>query len=148
MSVPIYKGMKIAAEGYEKLTQAVKEIGIDILHGTTPGFLGRTMNHVAIMCDIPILATHHTLIDEPQYIKYVVKSNMFVAPASKIVWNEIHKPYFRRVWIATAPAEHTCQSLMDHIPNLDVRYISNGIDMSKFEEKHEPPILNQFQQVG
>lgn len=135
--VPIYKGIRIATESYEKLTRALKEIGIDILHGTTPGFLGRTMNHVANMCDIPILATHHTLIDEPQYVKYVVKSNMFVSPATKIVWNEIYKPYFKRAWISTAPAEHTCQSLRDHIPTLDVRFISNGIDMSKFEEKKE-----------
>ncbi|MGN1163354.1 MAG: glycosyltransferase [Candidatus Ornithospirochaeta sp.] len=135
--VPLYKGMRIATEGYPSITEAVRDIGIDILHGCTPGFLGRTMNHVANMCDIPILATHHTLIDEPQYIKYVVRTDFLVSPASKIVWNEIYRPYFRKVWIATAPAEHTCQSLRDHFADLDVRFISNGIDMTKFEKNGE-----------
>ena len=137
LPVPLYPGMKIPTEGYYSLIEAVKSIGIDIIHGTTPGFLGRFMNHVAAMCDIPVLATHHTLIDEPQYVKYVVKVDPLVVPASKVVWNDIYKPYFRRVWIATAPAEHTCQSLRDHIPDLDVRFVSNGIDVSRFEERKE-----------
>ena len=143
--VPLYKGMRIATEGYSSITEAMMDIGIDILHGCTPGFLGRTMNHVANMCDIPVLATHHTLIDEPQYIKYVVKTDFLVTPASKIVWNEIYRPYFRKVWIATAPAEHTCRGLREHFPELDVRFISNGIDMAKFEKAgKECPIPSQI----
>lgn len=132
--VPLYKGMKMVTESYQSLTEALKTIGIDILHGCTPGFMGRYMNHVANMCDIPIVATHHTLIDEPQYIKYVVKTDLFVGPASKIVWNEIYRPYFKRVWTATAPAEHTCQSLREHFPENDIRFISNGIEMAKFDK--------------
>lgn len=130
----IYKGMKIIPVYGWYLYPYLKKYKIDIVHNTSPWLMGMSLNHAARRLHIPSIATHHTLIDNPIYIKYALKSEMLSYAAQDAIWRVVFNPFYRLTWIATAPNRATCRQVSDKFPGLDVRYISNGIDISRFDE--------------
>ena len=142
-SVPawIYKGIKLLPIYGAYLMPYLIKYKIDVVHNTSPWLMGMALNHAARRLHIPTLATHHTLIDNPIYIKYALKSQKLADAAQDAIWSVVFRPFFRLTWMATAPNKKTCEHVMSKIPGLDVRYISNGIDISRFQNKgKEKPI--------
>ena len=129
----IYKGIKILPIYGWYLMPYLAAYHIDIVHNTSPWLMGMALNHAARRLHIPTVATHHTLIDNPIYIKYALKSKMLANAAQDAIWSVVFGPFYRLTWVATAPNEGTCEQIRKRIPGLDVRYISNGIDISRFE---------------
>ncbi|MBR1937399.1 MAG: glycosyltransferase [Spirochaetales bacterium] len=130
----IYKGIKIMPIWGWFLSKYFKKYNFDIIHNTSPWLMCMALNHAARRTHTPVLATHHTLIDDPNYIKYALKSDTLAKLARKPMWQIIFSPFFELVWMATAPNKQTCESVKSHMPFLDVRYVSNGIDISKFDD--------------
>ncbi len=135
----IYKGMKIIPVYGWYLYPYLKKFKIDIVHNTSPWLMGMSLNHAARRLHIPSIATHHTLIDNPIYIKYALKSETLSYAAQDAIWRVVFNPFYKLTWIATAPNKATCRQVSDKFPGLDVRYISNGIDISRFDDTR--PIL-------
>lgn len=135
-SIPawIYKGIKLLPIFGWYLMPYLAKYRIDVVHNTSPWMMGMALNHAARRLHIPSLATHHTLIDNPIYIKYALKSQVLANAAQDAIWTVVFNPFFRLTWMATAPNPHTCQQVRDRIPGLEVRYVSNGIDISKFDD--------------
>lgn len=137
----IYKGIKLLPVQGWYLQRYFRKYKFDIVHNTSPWLMGQSLNHAARRMHIPVLATHHTLIDNPIYIKYALKSKTLAYAARKPVWTIIFQPFFRLVWMATAPNMETCENIKNHIPDLEVRYVSNGIDVSRFDDlNNERPL--------
>lgn len=135
----IYKGMKIIPVFGWYLCPYLKKYKIDIVHNTSPWLMGMSLNHAARRLHIPSIATHHTLIDNPIYIKYALKSETLSYAAQDAIWKVVFNPFYKLTWIATAPNKATCRQVADKFPGLDVRYISNGIDIARFDDNR--PIL-------
>ena len=128
----IYKGIKLLPIHSRYLQSYLSKYKIDIVHNTSPWLMGMALNHAARKLHIPSLATHHTLIDNPIYIKYALKSDMLSNAAQNAIWTIVFNPFFRLTWMVTAPNIHTCAQVKSKVPNLEVRYVSNGIDIDKF----------------
>ncbi len=135
-SIPsgIYKGIKLLPIYGSYLMPYLLDYKIDIVHNTSPWLMGMALNHAARRLHIPTLATHHTLIDNPVYIKYALKSKVLADAAQEAIWSVVFNPFFRLTWMATAPNKETCRHVMEKIPGLEVKYVSNGIDISRFEQ--------------
>lgn len=134
LSTPIYKGIKVLPVQSWYLRKYFLKYNFDVIHCTSPWLICQAMNHCARRMHIPVLATHHTLIDNPIYIKYALKSTTLANIAQKPIWPIVFEPFFRLVWMATAPNQETCKNIREHIPGLEVRYVSNGIDIERFKK--------------
>ncbi len=132
----IYKGMSLMPIYGWYLMPYLWKNKIDIIHNTSPWLMGMALNHAARRLHIPTIATHHTLIDNPIYIKYALKSNHLSYAAQDAIWSVVFNPFYRLTWMATAPNRSTCRQVAEKYPALDVRYISNGIDIEKFEDSN------------
>ncbi len=130
----IYKGIKLLPVQSWYLRKYFMKYKFDIVHDTSPWLICQAMNHAARKMHIPVLATHHTLIDNPIYIKYALKSQTLAEAAQKPIWSVVFNPFFRLVWMVTAPNKETCNTLRNHVPGIEVRYVSNGLDIEKFEQ--------------
>ncbi len=141
----IYKGMRMIPTYGRFLAPILRKHRIDIVHNTTPWLMGMSLNHAARKLHIPTVGTHHTLIDDPIYIQYALKSMKLSKAATKAIWTVVFNPFYRLTWVATAPSKKTCRQIQAKYPSLDVRYISNGIDTSRFTEgKSELPLPKQI----
>lgn len=128
----IYKGIKLLPIQGWYLQHYLSNYKIDIVHNTSPWLMGMALNHAARRLHIPTIATHHTLIDNPIYIKYALKSESLSKAAQNAIWTIIFNPFFRLTWMITAPNLNTCAQVKARNPKTDVRYVSNGIDIDKF----------------
>ncbi|MFA7117768.1 MAG: glycosyltransferase [Sphaerochaetaceae bacterium] len=135
----VYKGIKALPVYGWYLQKYFRKYHFDIIHDTSPWLLCQALNHAARRMHVPVLATHHTLIDNPIYIKYALKSTVLANTAQSAIWNIIFFPFFRLVWMITAPNKGTCLHVSSHVPNKDVRFISNGIDISRYDDSK--PVL-------
>lgn len=134
LSTPIYKGIKFLPVQSWYLRKYFLKYNFDVIHCTSPWLICQAMNHCARRMHIPVLATHHTLIDNPIYIKYALKSITLANIAQKPIWPIVFEPFFKLVWMVTAPNKETCENIREHIPGLEVRYVSNGIDIERFKK--------------
>ena len=136
----IYKGIKLLPVQSWYLRKYFMKYKFDVIHDTSPWLVCQAMNHAARKMHIPVLATHHTLIDNPIYIKYALKSKALAEAAQKPIWNVVFYPFFRLVWMVTAPNRETVKSVRQHVSGIDVRYVSNGIDIDQFrnDEPYRP----------
>ena len=135
----IYKGLKLFPFQGWYLQKYFKRYRFDIVHNTSPWMMGLALNHSARRYHVPVVATHHTLIDNPIYIKYALKVKALADAATDAIWSVVLRPFFRLTWLITAPNKHTCVQLKEKNPDKDVRYVSNGIDISRFDESR--PVL-------
>ena len=130
----IYKGLKLFPIQGWYLQKYFKKYHFDIVHNTSPWLMGQALNHTARRYHVPVVATHHTLIDQPTYIKYALKIDALANAATEAIWPVVLRPFFRLTWLITAPNRHTCKQLKEKNPDKDVRFVSNGIDISRFDE--------------
>ena len=128
----IYKGLKLFPIYGWYLQRYFKKYRFDVVHNTSPWMMGLALNHAARRFHVPVVATHHTLIDNPIYIKYALKSELLANAATDAIWTVVLRPFFRLTWLITAPSMHTCDQLRKRVPEIEVKYVSNGIDISKF----------------
>ena len=141
----IYKGLKLLPIYGWYLMPYLAKYHIDIVHNTSPWLMGMALNHAARRLHIPTIATHHTLIDNPIYIRYALKSKMLANAATDAIWTVVFNPFYKLTWMATAPNRDTCRQVMGRFPGLEVRYVSNGIDISRFDDSlPEAPLPHQI----
>lgn len=129
----IYKGVKLLPYWGWYLAKYFKKYHFDIVHNTGPWMMGMALNHAARRFHVPVIATHHTLIDNPIYIKYALKTETLANAATEAIWPVVFHPFYRLVWLITAPSEATCEQLRERVPDHEVRYVSNGIDIDRFD---------------
>ena len=110
----IYKGLKLFPIQGWYLQKYFKKYHFDIVHNTSPWLMGQALNHTARRYHVPVVATHHTLIDQPTYIKYALKIDALANAATAIMDNRIFficlfvlKSYFIRCLsgYCTVPSE-------------------------------------------
>lgn len=129
----IYPGMRASIPWSRHVATVLKKEEVDLVHITGPWLLCAAAIRGARKLDLPIVHTFHTMLHEPTYIKYFAKFNLLVPVFQAIAW-EYFKPYIRRSDVMTGPSKYACEELVEHYPGADIRHISNGVDISRFEE--------------
>ena len=128
----IYPGMRTSLPWSRHVVTVLKKEEVDVVHITGPWLLCAAAIRGARKLDLPIVHTFHTMLHEPTYIKYFAKFNLLVPVFQAIAW-EYFKPYIRRSDVMTGPSRYACEELEEHYPGADIRHISNGVDISRFE---------------
>ncbi|NCD06646.1 MAG: glycosyltransferase [Spirochaetia bacterium] len=145
----IYKGLKILPYFSWYLNKAFVEQNIDIVHVTSPWLVCVALGRSARKNKTPFLYTHHTLINNPDYINYALKSKKLSQSATSAIWKVIFNPLFKLCWAVTAPSKDTCNELKLHCPStLPINYISNGIDVSAFSKPKTRDIPKRIVDFG
>ncbi len=133
----IYPGIKFSPTHSRMMLRTLQEYHIDVVHTTSTWLICIALAHAAHHLGIPVVATHHTLIDNPDYIQYALKNYKLSVAAQKIVWITMFSPYYKYTDVITAPSRNTCKQLKHHLHKKDIRYISNGIDTNRFTDQRE-----------
>jgi len=143
-SIPsgIYPGVRLSNIHSSFVGNKLKEYRIDIVHETAPWLVCVALSRAAVRLGIPVIMTHHTLIDDPTYIQYGLKSRRLSLIGQRIVWKVLLNPCYRNARLITAPSKTTCADISKRVfPPREIEYISNGIDISRFlEEQPTEPL--------
>lgn len=128
----VYPGMRNVLP-WSRVTEAIlRRHRIDVVHITGPWLLTRSVMRAAERIGIPVVHTFHTMLHEPSYILYAVKSPILVPLIRAIAWR-----YYRRfvhgAVINTGPSRMVVNAIQRHFPESDCRFVSNGVDVSRFE---------------
>lgn len=73
-SIPFHKELDVVFPPYFKMSKAIKEFAPDIIHVSTPGFVGLAGRNIAKCKKLPIIGTYHT--DFPMYLYKNTNSNI------------------------------------------------------------------------
>lgn len=143
-SIPsgIYPGVRLSNIHSSFVGNKLKEHHIDIVHETAPWLVCVALSRAAVRLGIPVLVTHHTLIDDPTYIQYGLKSRRLSIIGQRIVWKVLLNPCYKEARLITAPSKTTCADIAKRVfPPRRIEYVSNGIDISRFlEEQPTEPL--------
>ncbi len=131
----VYPGIKLSPYHSRFLLKYLLEFKIDVVHTTSTWLVCLALAHAAKRLGLPVVSTHHTLIDNPDYIQYALKNRKLSVAAQHVVWTTMFSPFYKWVDVITAPSNNTCRQLRKHLPSTDIRFISNGIDISRFQSR-------------
>lgn len=129
----IYPGMRSSLPWSRHAEAVLRKERVDVVHITGPWLLGAAAIRAARKLDLPVVHTFHTMLHEPTYIKYFAKFDLLIPMFQAIAW-EYFKPFIRRSDVMTGPSKYACEELATHYPGADIRHISNGVDISRFEK--------------
>ena len=132
IKAPFYPDMRFNLPRSKRFSDYVKKEKFNIFHVTGPWLMGWLAIHYANKYSIPLVHTYHTMISDPKYIGYVVKNEKLIPLSQKLLWWYIEQ-FIRRSDFITAPSEYAKEELLKHLPDLEVEYISNGLEIEAFE---------------
>ncbi|MBN2508958.1 MAG: glycosyltransferase [Spirochaetales bacterium] len=110
-----------------------------ILHFQTPIGLGFQAIIVAKLLQKPLVGTFHTFFADPDYLKHI-KLDLKIMERIGWMYSNI---YYNRCDVVTVPSQETGAELRTHGCRPPIRFITNGIDLSQFDNTKAPEIKKQ-----
>lgn len=138
-----YPGMRNVLPWNRKVQTILANEHVDILHITGPWLLTYAAVRAARRLRIPVVHTFHTMLHEPSYIIYLFRFRFLVPFAQAIAW-WWYSLYVLKSAVNTGPSQMVADQLQEHFPDSDVRKISNGVDVERFDS---PPERSAFQRA-
>ena len=133
MESMIYPGMRTTVPWSKHVEVVLRKESVDIVHITGPWSLGAAAIVGARKVGCAVVHTFHTMLQEPTYLKYFAKLTVLVPVCEAIGWGYL-KAFMRSSDVTTGPSQYACDTLRVHYPWAAIRRISNGVDMSRFED--------------
>jgi 1,2-diacylglycerol 3-alpha-glucosyltransferase len=128
--------------GVKKLILSEK---IDVIHFMTP----ITVSMIGILLgkkyNLPIIGTFHTFITDPTYFKQLFK---FTSPPFAWLAKKIVHLFYNKADLVTAPSVRTNNELTRLGVKPPKKYISNGIDLNKFDNSKSKDIRKKYNLTG
>lgn len=124
-----YQGFKITPIFSIAILNYLKKEKIDIIHFQTPLTLGFQAILIAKFLDKPLVGTFHTFITDAQYIKHAGMQNKL---AQRFSWYYVRN-YYNKCNMITCPSESAKEELVKNGFIKPIKVISNGIDLSVFD---------------
>ena len=112
-----------------KIFNILRKEGIDIVHFEAPFTVALAGIAIAKMLRKPIVGTFHTFIVDPHYLKHGFPTSKGF---QKFGW-EYCKFYYNKCDLVTTPSNFTRKELIRHGLKKEIAIISNGIDISMFD---------------
>lgn len=145
----IYKGLKVLPYNSGYLNDAFVAEKIDLVHITSPWLICVALSRSARRNKVPVLYTHHTLINDPIYINYFFRNMTLSRMSTSAIWKVVFDPIFKLVWEITAPSKNTCHELVPHVKKeCPIKFISNGIDVSVYKSEKTLEIPQHIKDFG
>ena len=127
-----YPGMRNVLPWNRSVEVALRREGVEAVHITGPWLLTYATIRAAGRLGIPVVHTFHTMLHEPSYIIYMFRTSLMVPVVQAIAWS-YYWLYVKRSRINTGPSRMVCRQLKQHFPREDVRFVSNGVDVQRFD---------------
>jgi len=127
-----YPGMRNVLPWNRRVEVLLRRERIDVLHITGPWLLTWACMRAARKLGVPVVHTFHTMLHEPSYVLYMVRTRYLVPVMQAIAWR-YYSLYMRRSVITTSPSRMARDELRRRFPNSDIRRISNGVDLDRFK---------------
>lgn len=119
---------------YQRTTQLIKELEIDLLHSHSPGPLGLRGVAASYKLDLPLIFTYHTYIpDIVHYLPLEEPSELITEPIA----DNLLRWYLRRCDAVIVPTSSRAEELKKQTKSKDIRQIfvvPTGVDASRFCE--------------
>jgi 1,2-diacylglycerol 3-alpha-glucosyltransferase len=127
----IYRDMRLAFPFDPKILRIIRKNNIELIHFHTPGTISMEAISIAKLLQIPLVGTFHTFIADPDYLSYIKINHPFM---QKIAW-EYSNMFYNRCDLISSPSVQTRKEMMRNGCTRPVKVISNGIDLSMFDNK-------------
>ena len=127
-----YPGLRNVLPWSRFMKAMMRRERLDLLHITGLWLLTRAAVRSACALKLPVVHTFHTMLHEPTYILYFFKLNCLVPLIRVIAWR-YYGLFVRHCTINTGPSRMVVRQLQRHFPRSEVRYVSNGVDLSTFD---------------
>ena len=112
-----------------RIFNILRKEGVDVFHFEAPFTVALAGIIIAKMLRKPIVGTFHTFIVDPHYLKHGFPTSKGF---QKFGW-EYCNFYYNKCALVTTPSNFTRTELIKHGLKKDVAIISNGIDISMFD---------------
>lgn len=124
-----YEDFKWAINPNPAILAYVRKHDFDVLHFQVPMALGHQAISIAKFLRKPIVGTFHTFFADPDYLKHIKIDGKII---EKIGWI-YSNAHYNRCDVVTVPSIETGKELKQRKCKPPIRYISNGIDLSQFD---------------
>ncbi len=145
-SVPafFYKGYRFTLFWSRSLAKYLRKENIDVIQLQTPVMLGVHALLISRFLKKPIVGTFHTFFTDPQYTRHIGLNSKLI---QKLSW-AYAKMYYNRCNLVTCPSESAREELAKHGLIEPIKVISNGIDVSKFDNSNWESMKEKFNPSG
>ncbi|MGM5483752.1 MAG: glycosyltransferase [Nanobdellota archaeon] len=144
MKAYFYEGFRFSLFFNPFIFNYIKKNDIEVIHFETPVTLGVEAIINAKLSKIPIVGTFHTFIADKDYLKHIGMDNRFF---ELVTWKYIN--FFNNSCdLVTSPSNFTAKELQDKGCKKDIKVISNGIDLSKFDNSRKDLIKKKYDLKG
>lgn len=128
-----YPGMRNVLPWNRGVEVLLRREGVDVVHITGPWLLTLAVLRAAGRLGIPAVHTFHTMLHEKSYILYFVKTPLLVPLIRVTAW-KYYRMFVDRCEISTAPSRMAVRQLQARFPDEEVHFVSNGVDVERFED--------------
>lgn len=132
MKIPFYPELDLVFPSFDALKNLTDQIEPDVIHISTPGFIGLMGRRIAKKRGIPVLGTYHT--DFPQFAYKNVPFG-FVKTLSERLMESFYRE-FKAIFVRSE-AYRTIVHKDVKFDNERIYTLPAGIDTEKFNKKHK-----------
>jgi len=145
-SIPakLYPDLRVTAPISPRIINKVIKEKIQLIHFDCPMALGWQAVLIAKTLKIPLVGTYHTIFSDMQYLKHAKMDYKFF---EKIAWKYAQIVY-NTCDLITCPSEATKKELLKHNFKRKIKFISNGVDPSIFDNKKAAQIKKKYKIKG
>ncbi len=135
-----YEDFKWAVSPNPAVNAYIHKHAFDIIHFQTPMALGFQSILIGKFLKKPIVGTFHTFFADPDYLKHIKMDNKFVERFGWFYSNQ----HYNRCDVVTVPSKQTGVELREHGCKPPIHYISNGIDLSQFDNSKAEDVRKTY----
>jgi len=145
INASFYEGFKWSAIMHKPSFKKLKAEDIDIVHFMTPITVSVFGILVAKLLKKPMIGTYHTFISELSYIRQFFPH---AGPATqKFAW-QYSNAFYNRAHLITTPSDFTTNELIKNGCRQRVITVSNGINLSCFDNSKKDEIKAKYNPNG
>lgn len=127
-----YPGMRNVLPWNRTVEVILRREGVDAIHITGPWLITWASIRAARRLGLPVIHTFHTMLHEPSYIIYMFRLRLLVPVIQALAWG-YYSLFVKRSTINTGPSRMACRQMLHHFPDVDMRFVSNGVDVGRFD---------------
>lgn len=135
-SIPsgIYPGVRLTWPGTGRVRRLLRRRGVDVVHLTAQGTLSWSCLRAARGLGLPVVSTLHTLIFEPEYLRYAARllgplnTERIMRRLQAAAWALVRR-FLQRSDIVTAPSRYACRLIEANCPGVRPRHLPNCVSV-------------------
>lgn len=130
-SVPVIfqKSLRLAVSVTPEALTAISQIKLDVIHTQTEFTLGFFAKAVALILDLPIIHTYHTMYKD--YVHYITKGKL--VHLSEDMVRVLSRRFCNADDMIIAPTDKVRNVLLSYGVKRPIRIVPSGVDLTRFQ---------------